>query len=313
MEICLFKNSKLWNNRNMLNRLEMMRIFCVAAESPSFKDAAVRLGVSPQAVTRAIKELEHTIGEPLFYRNTRHMRITDFGERLALRAKDSIADIDELFRRHDLQPDNEVAGTVRITAPTVIGRRFLLHTLTEISLQYPQITIDLRLSDTITDVIEQQIDIGVRVGFLRDSGFVARASAKIRFVTVGTPALIAKVGEPKNIEALSSLPTVTLIDQSSGRIWPWYFSDTQQISPSYRAFITDDAETEVSMVLQGVGFGQIADCLVHNEIAQGRLITVLSKFAPPPWDIYVYRPQRGPVPARIRIVYDKILEAVSKI
>lgn len=297
----------------MLNRLEMMRIFCVAAESPSFKDAAIRLGVSPQAVTRAIKELEHKIGEPLFYRNTRHMRITDFGERLALRAKDSIADIDELFRRHDPQPDHEVAGTVRITAPTVIGRRFLLETLTEISLQYPQITVDLRLSDTITDVIEQQIDIGVRVGFLRDSSFVARASAKIRFVTVGTPALIAKVGEPKNIEALSSLPTVALIDQSSGRTWPWYFSDTQQISPSHRAFITDDAETEVSMVLQGIGFGQIADCLVHNEIAQGRLIPVLSKFAPPPWDIYVYRPQRGPVPARIRIVYDKILQAVSKI
>lgn len=60
----------------MLNRLEMMRIFCVAAESPSFKEAAARLGVSPQAVTRAIKGLEHTLGEPLFYRNTRHMRIT---------------------------------------------------------------------------------------------------------------------------------------------------------------------------------------------------------------------------------------------
>ncbi|PKO51166.1 MAG: LysR family transcriptional regulator, partial [Betaproteobacteria bacterium HGW-Betaproteobacteria-2] len=82
----------------MLNRLEMMRIFCVAAECPSFKDAAVRLGVSPQAVTRAIKELENTIGEPLFYRNTRHMRITDFGEQLSLRAKGSIAEIDELFR-----------------------------------------------------------------------------------------------------------------------------------------------------------------------------------------------------------------------
>jgi len=67
------------------------------------------------------------------------------------------------------------------------------------------------------------------------------------------------------------------------------------------------------MVLQGVGFGQVADCLVHDEIAQGRLIPVLNKFTPPPWDIYVYRPQRGPVPARIRIVYDKILEAVSKI
>lgn len=297
----------------MLNRLEMMRIFCVAAESPSFKDAAARLGISPQAVTRAIKELEHTTGEPLFYRNTRHMRITDFGEQLALRAKNSIADIDDLFRRHDTQPDNEVAGMVRITAPTVIGRRFLLQALSEINLQYPQITIDLRLSDTITDVIEQQIDIGVRVGFLRDSSFVARATAKIRFLTVATPELIAKVGVPKTIEALSSLPTVALIDVSTGRTWPWYFSDAQQAMPAKRVFLTDDAETEVSMVMQGVGFGQIADCLVTQEIASGRLVPVLTEFSPPPWDIYVYRPQRGPVPARIRIVYDKILEAVAKI
>lgn len=297
----------------MLNRLEMMRIFCVAAESASFKDAAVRLRVSPQAVTRAIKELEHTLGEPLFYRNTRHMRITDFGEQLALRAKNNIAEIDDLFRRHDSQPDNEVTGTVRITAPTVIGRRFLLKALSEINLQYPKITIDLRLSDTITDVIEQQIDIGVRVGFLRDSSFVARATAKIRFLTVATPALIAKVGVPTSIEAFSSLPTVALIDASTGRVWPWYFADAQQMTPSNRVFITDDAETEVSMVLQGLGFGQIADCLVTQEIASGRLVSVLTAFSPPPWDIYVYRPQRGPVPARIRIVYDKILEAVAKI
>lgn len=297
----------------MLNRLEMMRIFCVAAESPSFKDAAVRLGVSPQAVTRAVKELEHTIGEPLFYRNTRHMRITDFGEQLALRAKDSIVEIDELFRRNNPIPDNDVAGTVRITAPTVIGRRFLLEALSEISQQYPLITLDLRLSDTITDVIEQQIDIGVRVGFLRDSSFVARATAKITFLSVATPDLIARVGEPMSIEALSLLPTVALIDNSSGRVWPWYFGDSQQMTPSNRVFVTDDAETEVSMVLQGVGFGQIGDCLVQQHIEQGRLVPVLKQFTPPPWDIYVYRPQRGPVPARIRIVYDQILKAVSQI
>ena len=297
----------------MLNRLEMMRIFCVAAESPSFKDAAVRLGVSPQAVTRAIKELEHTLGEPLFYRNTRHMRITDFGEQLAHRAKDSIAEIDELFRPNDSLPESDVAGTVRITAPTVIGRRFLLDALSEISMQYPQIRLDLRLSDTITDVIEQQIDIGVRVGFLRDSSFVARAAAKITFLSVATPELIARVGVPESIEALSELPTVALIDNSSGRVWPWYFEDGQQLTPNRRVFVTDDAETELSMVLQGVGFGQIADCLVRPYIKAGKLATVLHEFTPPPWDIYVYRPQRGPVPARIRIVYDQILKAVEQI
>lgn len=297
----------------MSNRLEMMRIFCVTAESSSFKEAAARLAISPQAVTRAIKELERMLGEPLFYRNTRHMRITEFGERLAQRARSSIAELDELFRANDSMPESDLGGTVRITAPTVIGRRFLLEALSEVRQQYPNITLDLRLSDSITDVIQQQIDIGVRVGFLRDSSFVAKAAAKITFKVVATPELIARTGKPERLEDLAGLPTVALIDNSSGRAWPWFFQDGQQCSPGSHAFITDDAETEFQLVLQGVGFGQIADCLVQPHIEQGRLVPLLQEFTPPPWDIYVYRPRRGPVPARIRIVYDHIVKAIERI
>lgn len=293
----------------MLNRLEMMRIFCVAAEANSFKDAAAKLGVSPQAVTRAIKELEVTLGEPLFYRNTRQMRITDFGADLANRARDKINDIDALFKRHDQQPESDMAGIVRITAPTIIGRHFLIPILSKIAIRYPNINLDLRLSDTITDVIEQQIDIGVRVGFLRDSGFVARAAAKIGFYSVGSPELIARVGKPEHIQQLLDMPTIALIDKTSGKRWPWYSADGQQFTPRTPAFVTDDPETEVNLVLNGVGFGQIADCVAQPHIQSGKLVCILEDNRPPPWDLYVYRPQRGPVPARIRMVYDEILSA----
>lgn len=295
----------------MLNRLEMMRIFCAAAEASSFKEAAARLGVSPQAVTRAVKELEHKVGEPLFYRNTRQMRITDFGEHLANRARDKISGIDDLFKSSDKQPDADIAGIVRITAPTTIGRRFLLPILNKIAVEHPHIILDLRLSDMITNVVEQQIDIGVRVGFLRDSSFVARATSKISFFVVASPELIARVGNPGSTKALLDLPAIGLVDKSSGKPWPWYFSDDQQFVPRATAFITDDAETELNLVLHGIGFGQIADCLAIPHIRTGRLVRVLEEHTPPPWDLYVYRPQRGPVPARIRIVYDQILAALS--
>jgi DNA-binding transcriptional LysR family regulator len=295
----------------MLNRLEMMRIFCAAAEASSFKEAAARLGVSPQAVTRAVKELEHKVGEPLFYRNTRQMRITDFGEQLANRARDKISGIDDLFKSSDKQPDADIAGIVRITAPTTIGRRFLLPILNKIAVEHPHIILDLRLSDMITNVVEQQIDIGVRVGFLRDSSFVARATSKISFFVVASPELIARVGNPASTKALLELPAIALVDKSSGKPWPWYFSDDQQFVPRTTAFITDDAETELNLVLNGIGFGQIADFLTIPHIRAGRLVRVLEEHTPPPWDLYVYRPQRGPVPARIRIVYDQILVALS--
>lgn len=293
----------------MLNRLEMMRIFCITAEASSFKEAASKLGVSPQAVTRAIKELENTLGEPLFYRNTRQMRITDFGSDLALRARDRINNIDQLFQRHDQQPENDMSGIVRITAPTIIGRHFLIPILARIAIRYPNINLDLRLADSITDVIEQQIDIGVRVGFLRDSGFVARAATKIGFYSVGSPELVARTGKPNNVQELLDMPTIGLVDKTSGKRWPWYNADGHQFMPRTTAFLTDDPETEFQMVVNGVGYGQIADCIALPYIQSGKLVCILEDQRPPPWDLYVYRPQRGPVPARIRMVYDEMITA----
>lgn len=295
----------------MSNHLEIMRIFCATAEAGSFKEAAARLGVSPQAVTRAVKSLENRLGEPLFYRNTRQMRITDFGEQLALRARETLLKVDDLFVRSEL-PKADVTGTVRITAPTVIGRRFLLPVLSRIANEFPGIMIDLRLSDTIINVVEQQIDIGVRVGFLRDSSFVARAVSKLSFMAVGAPELIARVGTPDSIRALMDLPTVAMVDKNTGKPWPWYFTEDLQFVPRTNIFVTDDAEAELGMVLAGVGFGQIGDCLALPHIRAGRLVPVLAAETPPPWDLFVYRPQRGPVPPRIRLVYDRIVEACAR-
>lgn len=295
----------------MSNQLEVLRIFCATAEAGSFKEAANRLGISPQAVTRAIKALEQQVGEPVFYRNTRQIRITDFGEQLAVRTRESLARIDDLFTRSAERAEAKISGVVRITAPTVIGRRFLLPALSRLSLDYPELMLDLRLSDAIINVVEQQIDIGVRVGFLRDSSFVARAAAKMSFLIVGAPSLIVRMGRPANMRALLDMPTVGMVDRNTGRPWPWYFKDDQQFVPRNIAFITDDAEAELSLVLAGVGFGQISEALALPHIRAGRLVPVLEEYIPPPWDLYVYRPQRGPISPRVRLVYDHILEACA--
>lgn len=295
----------------MLNRLEMMRIFCATAEATSFKEAAARLSISPQAVTRAVKELEAILGEPLFYRNTRQMRITEYGEQLALRGRESISQMDDLFLPSGKLPQSELSGIVRITAPIVIGRLFLLPILSRIAREHPQITIDLRLSDTHSDVVEQQIDIGVRVGFLRDSSFVARALSKVSFYVAATPELVARSKVPRTLQELNEVPTIALVDKSNGRNWPWFFVDGQQVAPKQNSFITDDSDLELSLALAGVGFAQLAASFIIPHIQSGRLVTVLDEFTAPSWDLYVYRPRRGPVPERIRLVYDEIAKAFS--
>jgi len=295
----------------MLNKLEMIRIFSIAAECASFKEAAARMGVSPQAVTRAIKELESNLGELLFHRNTRQIRITEFGEKLLDDSRIIVSSIDEIFKPNKNEKDDEIAGIVRIASPVNIGRRFLVPALARIRAQNPNLRIDLRLSDMIADVVDEKIDVGIRVGLLRDSSFIARATTKVYLHTVASPVCIQQYGKPETVQDLFDLPTIALLDVGSGRAWPWHFSQWHQFVPRNPAFIVNDSEAEVTAAIHHLGYAQIVTPFSEAPIKSGMLIPVLEEFAPEPWNLYVYRPQRGPVPSRIRVVFDALVEMFS--
>ncbi len=298
----------------MQNRLEMLRIYCAAVEAESFKEAATRLGTSPQAVTRAVQEAEALalVGEILFHRNTRRVRATEAGEAFAHRARDLVQQMDELLRPKDSEIDAEIAGPVRLTAPKSIGERFLMPALARLAEKHPRITLDLRLSEAISDPIAEQIDIGVRIGFMRDSRFVVRPASRVGFSVIASPKLIARVGEPTDLAALALLPTTGFIDRNTGRLWPWQFANGQQFTPANLAFQTDDGDCECRAVVAGLGFGQIVSYLAQPLLRAGKVVSVLDGYAPEAWPVYVYRPQRGPVPARIRLVFDAMLAALEK-
>ncbi|MDN7184187.1 LysR family transcriptional regulator [Caballeronia sp. SEWSISQ10-4 2] len=296
----------------MQNRLEMLRIYCAAVEAESFKEAATRLGTSPQAVTRAVQEAEALVGEILFHRNTRRVRATEAGEAFAHRARDLVQQMDELLRPKDSEIDAEIAGPVRLTAPKSIGERFLMPALARLAEKHPRIMLDLRLSDAISDPIAEQIDIGVRIGFMRDSRFVVRPASRVGFSVIASPKLIARVGEPTDLAALALLPTTGFIDRNTGRLWPWQFANGQQFAPANLAFQTDDGDCECRAVVAGLGFGQIVSYLAQPLLRAGKVVSVLDGYAPEAWPVYVYRPQRGPVPARIRLVFDAMLAALEK-
>lgn len=294
----------------MLNRLEMLRIFCAAAEARNFKEAAIRLGISPQAVTRAVKELEQHVGEVLFHRNTRRVQISEAGARLAVQAKASVAGVDGLFGQRRESPE-VVDGTVRITAPLGVGKDYLIPMLAELKSANPGLHFDLRLTDLAIDVVEEQIDIGVRMGFLRDSRYVARAVAPVPFRIVGSPALVASHGVPRSLQELGEMPTIVSMDPNNGKAWPWFLANGQQWSPRSPAFAIDDTRAECDAVAAGLGFGQLPEFQARPLMREGRLVEVLPELAPEPWNLYVYRPQRGPVPGRTRIVFDWLVDSFA--
>jgi DNA-binding transcriptional LysR family regulator len=293
----------------MANRLEALRVFCTAAAAANFREAATRLSVSPQVVTRAVRELEEELGEPLFHRSTRGVQLTDFGRQLAERARVAVGGIDDLFHQIDRRTLSQHAGTVRVTAPHVYAR-LIPHALAPLLAAHPGLVLDLRLSEQHADVVDEQIDIGVRVGPMRDARFVARAVGKMPLRVVASPALIARVGTPRDLDALSALPLTALINRSSGRPWPWPFSKRRVLTVSSPAFVTDNIDAECAAVLGGVGIGQLIGPLAEPWLQSGALVPVLEADAPEPFPIHVYRPQRAPVPARVRLVYDELIRVL---
>ncbi|SOT45605.1 LysR family transcriptional regulator [Burkholderia cenocepacia] len=294
----------------MLNRLDILKIFAAAATAPTFREAAARLGVSPQVVTRAVRELEEMLGETLFHRTTRSIRITAFGQSFAREVQGALAVVDGLFGPATGQRDEPV-GVVRITAPSGMGRHYVQPILTGLMQRYPGLVPDLRLSDVPSPVVDEQIDIGVRVGAIGDNRFVARMVGPLPMWVVAAPALIRRLGEPKNRKALEAMPVTCLIDRASGRPWPWMFRGEQQFVPPSPAYLTDDTEVEIEAVCAGVGVGQCAEYLVRPYVRKGCLVRVLPSLEPEPWKLHVYRPRRGPMPRRIRVVYDELVAKLA--
>ena len=177
--------------------------------------------------------------------------------------------------------------------------------------QHPGLRIELSLDDQLTNAVGSRIDIGIRIGTFRDRRYIARPVAHAPLKIVASPALIAAVGMPASLDELKELPLSTLIDRNNGRPWPWFLSEGQSYLPPSPAFSCDDPETELEFVLAGVTFAQMPHYLAEAHLRDGRLIEVLPNAAPPPMDLSVYRTQSGPVPSRVRIVYDHLIQCLG--
>ena len=294
----------------MMNKLELLRIFCTAAQSDSFKAAAVRLGISPQAVTRAVQQLEQSTGEVLFHRSTRHIRLTRFAETFVVQANNSLQQLDALFLRHQAADTNAIAGLVRVAAPKVM-RTLLMPVLNSLALQHPALQLDVRLSDQIADVVDEQIDVGLRIGMIRDNSFIARTVARVGIYLTASPALLQNYAVPSDLDQLAELPATALMDKATGKAWHWYLKEGQLWSPKNISFIADDSEAEADATLAGLGVSQLASFMAIPHLRSGALVRLLPELEPEPWPLSIYRPQRGPVPERIRLVFDTLVRAFS--
>lgn len=293
----------------MRDALALMRIFCTAAELAHFKATASKLAISPQAVTRAIQQLEQMTGELLFHRNTRQTRLTEFGQQFYLDCQQQLGQLEQLLSPRQLRDGH--SGVVRLTAPAAM-RSVLMPVLLQFAQQYPAIRLDLRLSDQHSAVVDEQIDLGIRAGLLRDQSFVAVPLSQVALWLVASPDYVKHYGAPSSLADLTSQQQVSMLDPATGKPWMWFFKDAVTYQPRKVRFLVNDAEQELAAVCAGLGLAQVADFMAAPKVQQGELVRLLPHLEPSPWPLSLYRPQRGPVAARVRVLFDFLRDKLSQ-
>ena len=293
-----------------MNRFSALKFFITAAETLNFREAAVKLAISPSVVTRTIAELENQLGEPLFKRNTRSIVLTSFGELFLPKAKRLLEDSDALFQT--ARDDDEMRGIVRITLFRLPNHERILYELLTALRPYPELLIDWRLDMMRLDTVEHRIDIGIRVGREPNPNFIIKSVAQVQHIFVASPDLLERLGAPKDFEDLRQrYPFSGLMNPETGKVWEFMLDGVNTFVPRHLEFFSTDPDSQIQAALAGRAVVQASDLACKEHLASGRLVKVLPEIQQEKWQLYLYRPYQTITPKRVMKVFE-LLEGVLR-
>jgi DNA-binding transcriptional LysR family regulator len=246
----------------------------------SYTAAARSLSISPSAVSKSVQRLEKRLGVPLFTRTTRSLTLTAEGRELHARAVRLLRDAEEI-EQVAASARSEPSGSLRIAASLPIGVHVIAPALPAFRRRYPRLSIDLRLSDRFVDIVEEGIDLAVRIGDLADSRLLSRKLAPLRLCCFASPAYLAERGAPGHPDDLANHDTVVLRYQSTGQALQWPFlvgSKVVEIVPP-STLTADVSEALIAMLVAGAGIGMGSTFVTAPYVARGELVPVLANFA----------------------------------
>ncbi len=263
-----------------LERLAGLAAFARAGSLGSFTAAAHALSISPSAVSKSIGRLETHLGVALFTRTTRSLTLTAEGRDLHERAVRLLREAEEI-EQAALAARSEPAGSLRIAASLPVGLHVIAPALPAFRRSHPRVSVDLRLSDRIVDIVDEGIDVAVRIGDLNDTRLLSRKLAPHRMCCFASPAYLDARGTPRHPDDLAGHETVTLRYQSTGQVLHWPFrieGRVVEMTPSSGTSV-DVSEALVAVLAAGGGIGMAATFVTAPYVARGELVPVLSRFA----------------------------------
>jgi DNA-binding transcriptional LysR family regulator len=269
-----------------VDRLHQIKAFVAVADALSFAGAARRLGLSPPAVTRAVNELEAHLAVRLLTRTTRVVRLTEAGRRYAEDCKRILADwaeADESVSGLHGTPQ----GSLIVTAPALFGARHVTPVVTQYLDRYPQVQVACWFLDRVVNLVEEGVDVAVRIGELPDSSLQAVRVGQVRRVVVGAPSYLAARGRPERPEDLARHTLVAASGVSPQPQWRFERDGEVQTVALQPRLTTTSNDAALSATVGGFGLTRLLSYQVQDAVADGRLEPVLTAFEPPPLPVHV--------------------------
>jgi DNA-binding transcriptional LysR family regulator len=278
-----------------MDRLDRLRAFVLVAERTSFSEAARTLRVSPTAISRAVAALERELGVQLLRRTTRSVRLTDEGSTYLERSRRALAELDEAARLV-VGEDAEPQGTLIVSAPVVFGRLHVMPIVANLLARYPQLAIRLTLTDRIVRIIDEGVDVAVRIAALPDSSLRATRIAEVRRVLVASPGYLRERGTPRKLEELRDHDLIAF-DQLS-RNDEWRFDEHGVVIRLQPRLATNSVDATIEAAAMSCGIARVLSYQVRRHLDDRRLVQVLPKVSTQGVPVnVVHAAQRHPSPA----------------
>jgi DNA-binding transcriptional LysR family regulator len=254
--------------------LDILETFLAVAAAGNFSEVARRQGVAVSSVTRKVDALETELGSRLLNRSSRRLVLTDAGEQFLPRARSILGEFSSAKEAIHVD-EAEPRGVLSVTAPTAFGRLHVVRALASFLKRYPDIEVELHLTDQIVDLSEQRMDVAIRIGVLPDSDLNATLLAPLRLVTCASPAYLARAGRPTAPEQLMDHDCIT-VATPPGANFQWRYAGVNRNLPLpvRGSFRTDNKDGMLEAALQGVGVLHIATWVVSNHLRSGELVAL---------------------------------------
>lgn len=296
-----------------MDRLEALKVFCSVVDAGGFRRAADRLGISTSSVTTQVAALEAHFRVKLLHRTTRSMSVTEEGRQCYENAMRLLADMNELedVLRHSTTAPS---GLLRVDMPGIIGTRIVAPALPRFLLGCPEVTVRMSANDRLVDMVDEGIDVLVRIGNLTDSRLVAQTLASTHYVCCASPDYLARHGSPASPDDLDDFSCLNFLYPRSRRVRPWYFEREGQASSfaPRGIFVTDHVDSLIGAAVAGGGIIQVLSISVQDRIESGALVPLLADWTAPGPDVAVLFQQRQLRAAKVKVFVEFLHDTFRK-